>query len=124
MKPETHLPSNFLGGRAAPAALSVPAVSMNTGDTFVARRLVPKAVRTLAEFDEWARQYLRDNRTGPRAYRLALINWRQQYQRQQEAAELAANPAAAEELRLVAERLGRKAQSGFGGAPPTDASPA
>jgi len=70
---------------------------------------------TLAQFDEWAEEYLRKNRNEPRERRLELIKWRHEYQRQQEAAELKANPAAEEELRLIAARLARKAQSGFAG---------
>jgi hypothetical protein len=64
---------------------------------------------------EWVNRYLYDHRNAPREVRLALINWRHQCQLRLEAAELQANPAAAEDLRLIAERLVRKAQSGFGG---------
>ncbi len=114
MKPEAFLPSNTPGPGSAS---SVPAVPMHAGPAATIRHSAPRAVLSSAQFDEWAAKYLRDNRSAPRAYRSELIEWRHRYQLQQEEAELRANPAAREELRLVAERLGRKAQSSFGGAP-------
>jgi hypothetical protein len=117
MKTEAFLPSNSLGPGSASA---VPATPADGGGVAGTRHPAPKVLSS-AEYDKWAGEYLRNNRNAPRAYRLELINWRHQYQLQLEAAELKANPAAAADLRLVAERLARKAQSGFSGPPATDA---
>lgn len=110
MKPEAFLPSNSPWPGSAAAIPSTPVALEPVAGV---RRPAPKNVLTDAQYDEWAAQYLRDHRAAPREVRLALIEWRHQYQRQQEAAELQANPAAAADLRLIAERLARKAQSGF-----------
>ncbi|WP_100335762.1 hypothetical protein [Hymenobacter chitinivorans] len=94
----------------------MPATPIVAESVSGARRLVPKASwpkLSPAEFDKWAAAYLRENRTAPRETRLELIKWRHQYQLQQEAAEQKANPIPEEELRLIAERFARKAQSGF-----------
>lgn len=95
---------------------------MNDGPVAGARRPAPKAVLSLAQQIEALDRFLRDNRNAPRAQRLEYIELRHQLKLQQEAAELKANPTAAEELRLIAERLARKAQSGFAG-PPTTTPP-
>ncbi|MEL5993464.1 hypothetical protein AAFH49_04535 [Hymenobacter segetis] len=96
----------------------MPATPADGGGVAGTRHPAMKALSP-AEYYKWAGDYLRNNRNAPRAYRLELINWRHQYQLQQEAAELKANPAAAADLRLIAERLARKAQSGFSGPPDT-----
>jgi hypothetical protein len=80
-----------------------------------ARHPAPKAALNAAQFYEWSGRYLRDNRNAPREYRLELINWRHNYQLHQETTELKSNSVAEEELRCIAERLARKAQSGFAG---------
>lgn len=118
MKPEAFLPSNSPWPGSASA---IPAAPVASGPVVVPRHSAPKNVPTAAQYDEWAANYLRDHRDAPRQVRLALIEWRHQYQRQQETAELRANPAAEEDLRRIAERLARKAQSGFSpGPPPSD----
>ena len=118
MKPEAFLPSNSPGlGSAA----VVPPTPVDAGPIAGARPAAPKPGPTLAQYYKWAGEVLRDNRNAPREYRLKLINWRHQYQLEQEADRLQRNPAAAEELRVAAERLARKAQSGFApGTPPSD----
>jgi hypothetical protein len=110
MKPEAFLPSNSPGPGAASV---VPATPIATGSG--AGNAPLKAPLSPAEYYKWAGEYLRNNRTAPREVRLELINWRHKYQLQQEAAEQQANPIAEEELRRVAERFARKAQSGFAG---------
>lgn len=110
MKPIAFLPSNSPWTGSASV---VPATPANAGLVAGARHSAAKAALDAAQYYEWSGKYLQDNRNGPREYRLALINWRHNYQRYQEAAELKANPVAEEELRRTAERLARKAQSGF-----------
>jgi hypothetical protein len=110
MKPEAFLPSN--SPRPSSASV-VPATPVNVVPVTGTRHVAPKAILSAAQFYEWSGTYLRDNRNAPRAYRLELIDWRHNYQLQQEAAELKANPVAEEELCRIAERLARKAQSGF-----------
>jgi hypothetical protein len=112
MKPEAFLPSN---SPRPDSALVVPATPVSMVPVTGTRHSAPKAAPSAAQFYEWSGKYLLDNRNAPRAYRLELINWRHNYQLQQETAELRANPVAEEELRRVAERLARKAQSGFAG---------
>jgi hypothetical protein len=110
MKPEAFLPSN--SPRPSSASV-VPATPINVVPGAGARHPAPKSALSSAQFYEWSGKYLRDNQNAPREYRLELINWRHNYQLYQEAAELKANPVAEEELRRIAERLARKAQSGF-----------
>ncbi|MGI4734825.1 MAG: hypothetical protein ACRYG7_06545 [Janthinobacterium lividum] len=110
MKPEAFLPSNSPWPGSASV---VPATPANAGLVAGARHSAPKAALSAAQYYEWSGKYLQDNRDIPREHRLALINWRHNYQRHQEAAELKANPVAEGELRHIAERLARKAQSGF-----------
>jgi hypothetical protein len=116
MKPEAFLPSNSPGLGSASVVPVTPPASVEP--VAGARPPAPRTALSPAQFYEWAGRFLRDNRTAPRPYRLELINWRHQYQQQQEAAELRANPAAEENLRRIAERLARKAQSGFSPSPP------
>ncbi|RZJ87951.1 MAG: hypothetical protein EOO60_11645 [Hymenobacter sp.] len=85
------------------------------GGHAIPRNPAAQSAPSAAQLYEWAGKYLRDNRNAPREFRLELINWRHNYQSYQEAAELKANPVAEEELRRIAERLARKAQSGFAG---------
>jgi hypothetical protein len=110
MKPEAFLPSNSPWPGSASI---VPATPANAGSVAGARDPATKPALNAAQYYEWSGKYLRGNRNAPREYRLELINWRHNYQRYQEAAELKANPVAEEELRHIAERLARKAQSGF-----------
>ncbi|UYZ63949.1 hypothetical protein [Hymenobacter weizhouensis] len=106
MKPEAFLPSNSpWPGSAA----SVPATPVATGAVGGVRHPAPKPVFDPNAVIEWIDNYLRDNRNAPRKQRLELINKRYQIKLQIEAA----NPIDEKELRLIAERLGRKAQSGF-----------
>jgi hypothetical protein len=112
MKSEAFLPSN--SPRPSSASV-VSATPVNMVPVTGARNTTSKAALNAAQYYEWSGKYLQDNRTAPREYRLALINWRHDYQRHQELAELKANPVAEEELRRIAERLARKAQSGFAG---------
>lgn len=119
MKPEAFLPSN--SPRPGSASV-VPATPVDVVPLTGTRNTAPKATLSAAQFYEWSGKYLRDNRNAPRAYRLELINWRHNYQLQQEAAELKVNPVAEKELRHIAARLARKAQSGFA-SPNSDPAP-
>lgn len=110
MKPEAFLPSNDSG---LGSASSVPAVPIYTGPVGPQRLLPPKSALSLTQMIEEIDRFLYNNRQAPRAQRLELMERRHQLKLQQEAAELQANPAAAEDLRLIAERLAWKAQSGF-----------
>lgn len=112
MDPKAFLPAD--PSRPGAAAV-VPATPQAAWQEPGPRKPIPRPTLTPAQFNAWAAKYLREHRNAPREYRLELINWRHQYQQQQEAAELQANPAAAKELQLIAARLARKAQSGFGG---------
>jgi hypothetical protein len=113
MKPEAFLPSDTPRPNSASVVPATPPAK--AGTIAGARQPAPKAVLSAAQYYEQLGRYLRDNRNAPREVRLELIKWRYDYQLYQEAAELKANPAAEEELRLIAERLARKAQSGFAG---------
>jgi len=112
MKPEAFLPSNSPGPGSASV---VPATPIDMTPIVGVRHPTPKVAPSAAQLYEWSGRYLRDNRNAPREYRLELINWRHNYQLLQEAIELKSNPVAEEELRCIAERLARKAQSGFAG---------
>lgn len=110
MKPEAFLPSNLPGSASA---APIPPVAPAPATASAAPK--PKVALSPAEYDKWAADFLRNNRNAPRAHRLELIKWRHAYQLQQEAAEQQGGTAAAEDLRRAAERLARKAQSGFVG---------
>jgi hypothetical protein len=113
MKPEAFLPSNTPRPNSASVVPVTPPA--DAGHVAGARQPAPKTVLSAAQYYEWSGRYLRDNRNAPRTVRLELIKWRHDYQLYQEAAELKANSAAEEELCHIAERLARKAQSGFAG---------
>ena len=117
MEPEAFLSSDSPWPGSASA---VPATPIATGP--VAANAAPKAALSPAQFDKWADNFLRINRNAPPAYRLELINWRHAYQLQQEAAEKQ-DGTTAEALRCAAERLARKAQSGFVGPPAAGPAP-
>jgi hypothetical protein len=119
MKPEAFLPSN--SPRPGSASV-VPATPANAGAVGNAYQSTSKDARSAAQFYEWSGKYLRNYRNASREYRLELIKWRHNYQLYHEAAELKANPVAEEEMRRIAERLARKAQSGFDNDPATNAS--
>jgi hypothetical protein len=119
MDPKAFLPSNTPWSDAASV---VPPTPTNAGPVAGGRRSAPKAP-SLAQRIQAIDRFLYDNRDAPREQRLALIKQRRQYQLELEAAELQANPVAAEDLRLIAERLARKAQSGFGGPDNDSATP-
>lgn len=117
MEPKAYLPSNTPW--ANPASV-IPPTPADAGPVAGARRLAPKASPTTAQLIEWIDIFLHANPNAPRKQRLDLIKQRHQHQLALEAAELKVNPVAEEELRLIAARLARKAQSGFGGPPAVD----
>ena len=122
MKPEAFLPQN--PNQAGPASV-VPATPAAAWPTDEKRNVAWPPALSIAQRIEWLNDFLRNNRTAPRAQRLAFINQRHQLKLQLEAAELAANPAAQEDLRRIAERLACKAQSGFSAVePPSMVEPA
>lgn len=106
MKPEAFLPSN---SPWPSSAASVPATPVAAGTVGGVCHPAPTPVLNPAAVVEWIDTYLRDNRNAPRKQRLELINKRHWIKLQMEAA----NPIDEKELRLIAERLGRKAQSGW-----------
>lgn len=67
----------------------------------------------LTSFIDAVNDFLSTHRAAPRSVRLYLINLRHALTVRREADELDNNPAARKNLSVVAERLARKAQSGF-----------
>lgn len=111
MKPKAFLPSDSpWPGSAA----SVPATPVAAGAVGGVRQPALTPVFNPSAIVEWIDTYLRNNRNAPREQRLEFINIRHRIKLQIEAA----NPIDEKELRLIAERLGRKAQSGFSSSSP------